>query len=109
MLGRSAQPAVAWPKRMALVVTGVSFVVHWRWTHGKDSGPSHGLPRGYVLAPSPFTAPHRPYARPVDPSPTPEPEAPRHDDAPSGHLEDVIALRVREFRLAQGISLAELA
>ncbi|MGR7025476.1 helix-turn-helix domain-containing protein [Geodermatophilus sp. URMC 62] len=32
-----------------------------------------------------------------------------HDDAPSGHLEDVIALRVREFRLAQGISLAELA
>ncbi|NEK57888.1 helix-turn-helix transcriptional regulator [Geodermatophilus sabuli] len=31
------------------------------------------------------------------------------DDAPSGHLEDVIALRVREFRLAQGISLAELA
>jgi quercetin dioxygenase-like cupin family protein/DNA-binding Xre family transcriptional regulator len=32
-----------------------------------------------------------------------------HDDAPSGHLEDVIALRVREFRLAKGISLAELA
>ena len=32
-----------------------------------------------------------------------------HDDAPTGHLEDIIALRVREFRLAQGISLAELA
>jgi transcriptional regulator with XRE-family HTH domain len=31
------------------------------------------------------------------------------EDAPSGHLEDVIALRVREFRLAKGISLAELA
>ena len=32
-----------------------------------------------------------------------------NDEAPSGHLEDVIALRVREYRLAQGISLAELA
>ncbi|OMQ15526.1 DNA-binding protein [Modestobacter sp. VKM Ac-2676] len=31
------------------------------------------------------------------------------DDAPAGHLEDVIALRVREFRLAKGTSLAELA
>ncbi len=31
------------------------------------------------------------------------------EEAPSGHLEDVIALRVRESRLAQGVSLAELA
>ncbi|MGY1986525.1 helix-turn-helix domain-containing protein [Blastococcus sp. SYSU DS0669] len=31
------------------------------------------------------------------------------DDAPGGQLEDVIAMRVREFRLAKGVSLAELA
>jgi transcriptional regulator with XRE-family HTH domain len=37
------------------------------------------------------------------------PAAGPNDEAPSGHLEDVIALRVREFRLAKGISLAELA
>ena len=45
----------------------------------------------------------------MDPSPIPDAEATSHEDAPSGHLEDVIALRVREFRLAKGISLAELA
>jgi len=39
---------------------------------------------------------------------SPPPAAP-DEEAPSGHLEDVIALRVREFRLAKGISLAELA
>ncbi|MGY2005068.1 helix-turn-helix domain-containing protein [Blastococcus sp. SYSU DS1024] len=38
---------------------------------------------------------------------TPEPGG--HDDAPGGQLEDVIAMRVREFRLAKGVSLAELA
>ncbi|WP_246078741.1 helix-turn-helix domain-containing protein [Modestobacter excelsi] len=37
------------------------------------------------------------------------PAAGPNDEPPSGHLEDVIALRVREFRLAKGISLAELA
>ena len=42
---------------------------------------------------------------------TPEPggEPPPRDHAPGGQLEDVIALRVRELRLAKGISLAELA
>lgn len=39
---------------------------------------------------------------PADPTPHPE-------DAPGGQLEGVIALRVRELRLAKGISLAELA
>jgi transcriptional regulator with XRE-family HTH domain len=39
----------------------------------------------------------------------PTPPAASNDEAPSGHLEDVIAVRVREFRLAKGISLAELA
>lgn len=37
------------------------------------------------------------------------PSAGAADEQPSGPLEDVIALRVREFRLAKGISLAELA
>ncbi|MGY1814623.1 helix-turn-helix domain-containing protein [Blastococcus sp. SYSU D00820] len=37
------------------------------------------------------------------------PEHVPHDDVPSGHLEDVIARRVRELRLAKGISLADLA
>lgn len=32
-----------------------------------------------------------------------------HEDTPGGHLEDVLALRVREFRLAKQISLAQLA
>jgi len=39
----------------------------------------------------------------------PEPEGAAQDETPSGHLEDVIAMRVRELRLAKGISLAELA
>jgi len=43
----------------------------------------------------------------VEPMPVPE-GAPR-EETPSGHLEDVIAKRVRELRLAKGISLAELA
>jgi quercetin dioxygenase-like cupin family protein/DNA-binding Xre family transcriptional regulator len=38
-----------------------------------------------------------------------QPGATPTDEVPGGHLEDVIALRVREFRLAKGISLAELA
>lgn len=39
----------------------------------------------------------------------PEPEGAAQDETPSGHLEGVIAMRVRELRLAKGISLAELA
>ena len=37
------------------------------------------------------------------------PEGAPREETPSGHLEDVIAMRVRELRLAKGISLAELA
>jgi transcriptional regulator with XRE-family HTH domain len=39
----------------------------------------------------------------------PVPEGAPREETPSGHLEDVIAMRVRELRLAKGISLAELA
>ncbi|RBY76197.1 DNA-binding protein [Blastococcus sp. TF02-09] len=39
----------------------------------------------------------------------PEPDSTPREETPSGHLEDVIAMRVRELRLAKGISLAELA
>jgi transcriptional regulator with XRE-family HTH domain len=45
----------------------------------------------------------------VEVTPEPAPDAAPLDATPSGHLEDVIALRVRELRLAKGISLAELA
>ncbi len=51
-----------------------------------------------------FRHPHRTYARPVE-----QPGSTAGDEVPTGHLEDVIALRVREYRLAKGISLAELA
>ncbi len=49
------------------------------------------------------------YARRVEVIPERAHDGAAHDETPSGHLEGVIALRVREFRLAKGISLAELA
>jgi DNA-binding Xre family transcriptional regulator/quercetin dioxygenase-like cupin family protein len=39
----------------------------------------------------------------------PVPEGAARVETPNGHLEHVIAMRVRELRLAKGISLAELA
>jgi quercetin dioxygenase-like cupin family protein/DNA-binding Xre family transcriptional regulator len=45
----------------------------------------------------------------VEVTPGEPPDRAPGSDAPSGHLEDVIALRVRELRMAKGISLAELA